>query len=68
MDSYFDRWNRKLDEISDEMRVMDQLVTSLEQDAWQPRPAMEGSRRALKHEDSRAHGGSRYGSTSDAWG
>ena len=41
MDSYFDRWNRKLDEISDEVRVMDQHVTSLEQDARQPRLAME---------------------------
>ena len=41
MDSYFDRWNRKLDEISDEMRVMDQHVPSLEQDARQPRLAME---------------------------
>ena len=28
MDSCFDRWNRKLDEISDEARVMDQHVTS----------------------------------------
>ena len=34
MDSCFDRWDRKMDEISDEMRVMDQHVTiSLEQDA-----------------------------------
>ena len=41
MDSYFDRWNRKLDEISDETRVMDQHVASLEQDARQPRLAME---------------------------
>ena len=40
-DSYFDRWNRKLDEISNEMRVMDQHVTSLEQDARQQRFAME---------------------------
>ena len=41
MDSYFDRWNRKLDEILDEMRVMGPHVTSLEQDAWQPRLAMK---------------------------
>ena len=33
MDSYFDRWNRKLDETSDEVRAMGQHVTSLEQDA-----------------------------------
>ena len=41
MDSYFDRWNRKLDEILDEMRVKDQHATSLEQDARQPRLPME---------------------------
>ena len=41
MDSCLDRWNRKLDEISDETRVMDQHVTSLEHDARQPRLAME---------------------------
>ena len=41
MDSYIDRWNRKLDEISDETRVMDQHVTSLEHGARQPRLAME---------------------------
>ena len=41
MDSCFDRWNRKLDEISDETRVMDHHVTSLEHGARQPRPAME---------------------------
>ena len=41
MDSYFDRWNRKVDEISDETRVMDQHVTSLEHSARQPRLAME---------------------------
>ena len=41
MDSCFDRWNRKLEEISDEARVMDQHVTSLEHGARQPRLAME---------------------------
>ena len=41
MDSYSDRWNRKLGEISDETRVMDQHVTSLEHGARQPRLAME---------------------------
>ena len=41
MDSYFDRWNRKLDEISDETRMMDEHVTSLEHGARQPRLAME---------------------------
>ena len=37
----FDRWERKLKKLSDEMRVMSQRVTSLEQDARQPRLAME---------------------------
>ena len=41
MNSCFDRWNGKLDEISDETRVMDQHVTSLEHGARQPRLAME---------------------------
>ena len=36
-----DRWNKKLDEISDEMRKMDQHVTRLEHEAWQPCLAME---------------------------
>ena len=40
MDGYFDRWNRKLDEILDETRVMDQHVTSPEHGARQPRLAM----------------------------
>ena len=41
IDSCSDRWNRKLDEISDEARVVDQHVTSLEHGARQPRLAME---------------------------
>ena len=41
MDSYFDRWVKKLDEISAEMKKMDQHVTRLEYEARQPRPAME---------------------------
>ena len=36
-----DRWNKNLDEISDEMRKMDQHVTRLEHGARQPRLAME---------------------------
>ena len=39
--SYFDRWKRKLKEILDEMRVVDQRAGSLEHDARQPRLAME---------------------------
>ena len=41
MDSYFDRWDKKLDEISDEMRKMDEHVTRLEYGAWQPRLTMK---------------------------
>ena len=46
MDSYFDQMKRKLKEIADEKRSMDQHETSLEQDARQPRLAMEGDGRA----------------------
>ena len=50
MDSFFDgmddRWNKKLDEISDEMRKTDQHVTSLEHGARQPRLAMEADGQA----------------------
>ena len=41
MKEAFDRWDKKLDEISDEVRKMDQHVTSLEHGARQPRLAME---------------------------
>ena len=41
MDSCFDRWNRNLDEVSDEARVIDQHVISLEHGARQPRLSME---------------------------
>ena len=41
MKEAFDRWDKKLDEISDETRVMDQHVTSLEHGTRQPRLAME---------------------------
>ena len=41
MDSYSDRWNKKLDEISAEMKKMDQHATRLEHEARQPRLAME---------------------------
>ena len=37
MYSFFDRWDKKLDEISDEMRKMDEHVTRLEHGARQPR-------------------------------
>ena len=52
MDSCFDRWNRKLDEILDETRMMDQHVTSLEHGARQPRLAMmaDGHANTKNHE------------------
>ena len=46
MDSFFDRWDKKLDEISDEMRNMDEHVTRLEHGARQPRLAMEADGQA----------------------
>ena len=46
MDSYSDRWNKKLDEISDEMKKMDKNVTRVEQGARQPRLVMEADRHA----------------------
>ena len=42
----FDRWDKKLDEISDEMRVMDEHVTRLEHGARQPRLAMKADEHA----------------------
>ena len=41
MEEAFDRWDKKLDEISDEMKKMDQHVTRMEHGARQPRLAME---------------------------
>ena len=46
MDSCFDRWNKKLDEISGEMRKMDEHVTRLEHGARQPRLAIEADGQA----------------------
>ena len=46
MDSYSDRWNKNLDEISDEMKKMDKNVTRLEHGARQSRLAMEADRHA----------------------
>ena len=52
----FDRWNRKLDEISDETRVMDQHVTSLEHGTQQPRLAMEADGHANTKTQERTEG------------
>ena len=50
LDSLFgrmdDRLNKKFDEISAEMKKMDQHVTRLEHEAWQPRLAVEADRPA----------------------
>ena len=56
MYSCFDRWNRKLDEISDETRVMDDYVTSLEHGARQPRLAMEAHGHANTKTQERTEG------------
>ena len=56
MDSYSDGCNRKLDEISDETRVMDEHVTSLEHGARQPRLAMEADRHANTKTQERTEG------------
>ena len=44
IDSYSDRMNKKLDEISDERKKMDNNVTRLEHGARQPRLAIEADR------------------------
>ena len=44
----FDKSDRRLENLSDEMRRMDQRLASLEQDARQPRPAMEADVQADK--------------------
>ena len=71
MDSFFDRMddplNKKYDEISEEMRKIDQHVTRLEHGARQPRLAMEADGPADTTK-SRAHGGRHNSSTSNAWG
>ena len=46
MDSLFDRWDKKLDELLDETRKMDEHVTRLEHGARQPRLAMEADGQA----------------------
>ena len=57
MDSRFDRWNKNLDEISDEMRKMDEHVTRLEHGARQPRLAMEADGQANTKTRKRTEGG-----------
>ena len=61
MDSYSDRWNRKLDEISDETRVMDQHVTSQEHGARQPRLTMEVDGHANTKTQERTEGAGKAG-------
>ena len=56
MDSYSDRWNMKLDEISDETRVMNEHVTSLEHGARQLRLAMEADGHANTKTQRRTEG------------
>ena len=56
MDSCFDRWNKKLDEISDETRGMDQHETSLDHGPRQPRLAMEADGPANTNNPKRTEG------------
>ena len=56
MDSYSNRLNRKLDEISDETRVVDEHVTSLERGARQLRLAMEADGHANTKTQERTEG------------
>ena len=61
MHSYFDR-------VEDVMRERDQHLFDTP-GAWSSAAAScRGGRRARKHEDSRAYGGRRNSSTSNAWG
>ena len=48
MDSYSDRWNKKLDEIYDVIKNMDKNVTRLEHEARQPRLVTEGAATAVQ--------------------
>ena len=52
----FDRWDKKLDEISDEMRVMDEHVTRLEHGARQSRLAMKADKQASTKTQERTEG------------
>ena len=56
MKEAFDRWDKKLDEISDETKVMDQHVTSLEHGARQPRLAIEADGHANTETQERTEG------------
>ena len=66
MKSRFGQQDKKLNELADEMRGTRQRLVSLEQDAQQPRLAIEEGVQA--QEDSRAHEVGRYSSSSNAWG
>ena len=59
----FDRWDRKLDEMA---KFGSACIKY--QARCSATTSCHGSRRASRHQDSRAHGGRRYGSSSDAWG
>ena len=61
MDSFFDRWDKKLDEISDETRKMDEHVTRLEHGARQPRLAMEADGQANTKTRERTEGAATAG-------
>ena len=56
MKKAFDRWDKKVDEISDEMIKMDEHVTRLEHGARQPRLAMEANGQASTKTRERTEG------------
>ena len=66
--SCFDRWDRKMNEISDEMRRMDQHVINLEHGVRQPRLATEADGHANTKTQERTEGAATAVLTSDAWG
>ena len=69
MKSHFEQREKKLDRFMDDLtRLLDQHITNSEHDARQTRLAMKTGQATRTHENSRAHGGRRYCSSSDAWG
>ena len=59
-------WDRKMDKFTENLRRNDQRVASLEQDARQPRLAMEADEPG--DTKTRAHGGHRQSSSSEVRG
>ena len=56
MKSYFDQQDTKLDDLTEDLKRANQREVSLEQDARQPRPAMEVDVQADKKAHERTEG------------